>query len=80
LRQKLLPLQDPQLAIQPSLVTRDAILNEEFANCKRLSLRVASQVAGMKRRRVEADNDDDSSLDLSKMEKSKLLKALYVPI
>jgi Kinetochore complex Fta4 of Sim4 subunit, or CENP-50 len=73
LRDKLTPLQNPQQSVQPNLVNRDAALNEELASSKRLGLRIASQAAGMKRRR---DDEGTTDSNTKKQERTKLLAAL----
>jgi hypothetical protein len=72
LKEKLAPLQDPQHSVQPSLISRDAALNQDLANTKQLGLRVAAQATSLKK----SQTSDLEELDLNGDERTKLRAAL----
>jgi len=75
LKERLKPLEDPQTSVQPNLISRDASMNQDLADTKRLGLRAAAQAASMKKPR----NNDNRDLNLGESERTKLLAALKSP-
>jgi hypothetical protein len=76
IRERLQPLRDPQTFVQPSLITRDAALNDDLSSSKRLGLRIAGQAAEIN---LPLNEEDSSIVDIGQMEKAKLRLALNGP-